>query len=155
MQLVGFRLTHLYYVDLLIRIMLVLPVIEGSGKERSISGHHEVTVEDHALLLKQIADVRRASEEGQRTIMNEIVAHLEAFQIQKREDTDVACVDGGQEVSIESAGDPDKMDPADPYKGGSTIGSGPGLYGLKLSAFILIFRDNSNGSTPEGPRSLI
>ena len=36
-----------------------------------------------------------------------------------------------------------------------TIGTNIGLYGLKLSAFILIFRDDSNGSTPEGPRPLI
>ena len=36
-----------------------------------------------------------------------------------------------------------------------TIGTNIGLYGLKLSAFILTFRDDSNGSTPEGPRPLI
>ena len=36
-----------------------------------------------------------------------------------------------------------------------TIGTNIGLYWLKLSAFILIFRDDSNGSTPEGPRPLI
>ena len=35
-----------------------------------------------------------------------------------------------------------------------TIGTNIGLYGLKLSAFILTFRDDSNGSTPEGPDPL-
>ena len=36
-----------------------------------------------------------------------------------------------------------------------TIRTNIGLFGLKLSAFILIFRHDSNGSTPEGPRPLI
>ena len=36
-----------------------------------------------------------------------------------------------------------------------TIGTNIGLYGLKLSAFILTFRDDSDGSTPEGPRPYI
>ena len=36
-----------------------------------------------------------------------------------------------------------------------TIGTNVGLYGLELSAFILTFRDDPNGSTPEGPRPLI
>ena len=36
-----------------------------------------------------------------------------------------------------------------------TIGTNIGLYGLKLFPFILTFRDDSNGSTPEGPRPYI
>ena len=36
-----------------------------------------------------------------------------------------------------------------------TIGTNIGLYGLKFSAFMINFRDDSNGSTPEGPRPLI
>ena len=33
-----------------------------------------------------------------------------------------------------------------------TIGTNIGLYGLKLSVFTINFRDDSNGSTPAGPR---
>ena len=36
-----------------------------------------------------------------------------------------------------------------------TMGTNIGLFGLKLFPFILTFRDDSNGSTPEGPRPYI
>ena len=36
MQLVGFRLTHLYYVDLLIRITLVFQTSHGTKKKRTL-----------------------------------------------------------------------------------------------------------------------
>ena len=52
---------------------------------------------------------------------------------------------------LEGEGETLEWDGGDP----KTIGTNIGLYGLKLSAFILIFRGDPNGNTPEGSRPLI